>query len=68
MSDNLMGVATAVNVSRSTLKNIHQNLFGLSPITWRSYRSQQACYIQVLACFYHLYSQQAQWPAQAYLW
>lgn len=27
MSDNLMGVATAVNVSRSTLKNIHQNLF-----------------------------------------
>ena len=27
MSDNLMGVATAVNVSRSTLKNIRQNLF-----------------------------------------
>lgn len=27
MSDNLMGVATAVNVSRTTLKNIHQNLF-----------------------------------------
>lgn len=27
MSDNLMGVATAVKLSRSTLKNIHQNLF-----------------------------------------
>jgi len=27
MSDNLMGVATAVKISRSTLKNIHQNLF-----------------------------------------
>jgi len=27
MSDNLMGVATAVKLSRNTLKNIHQNLF-----------------------------------------
>lgn len=27
MSDNLMGVATAVKLSRLTLKNIHQNLF-----------------------------------------
>ncbi len=27
MSDNLMGVATAVKISRKTLKNIHQNLF-----------------------------------------
>ena len=27
MSDNLMGVATAVQISRKTLKNIHQNLF-----------------------------------------
>ena len=27
MSDNLMGVATAVKLSRATLKNIHQNLF-----------------------------------------
>ena len=27
MSDNLMGVATAVKLSRHTLKNIHQNLF-----------------------------------------
>lgn len=27
MSDQLMGVATAVKLSRSTLKNIHQNLF-----------------------------------------
>ncbi len=27
MSDNLMGVATAIKLSRSTLKNIHQNLF-----------------------------------------
>ncbi len=27
MSDNLMGVATAIKLSRNTLKNIHQNLF-----------------------------------------
>jgi Cu+-exporting ATPase len=27
MSDNLMGVATAIKLSRRTLKNIHQNLF-----------------------------------------
>jgi len=27
MSDNLMGVVTAVKLSRNTLKNIHQNLF-----------------------------------------